>query len=128
MENITELEPLTYNSKQEDSIFESHKLETEPGVSTSNIKRIELLGNRISIKDEPMTKREFHELAGAYFQGTQYYDFRNVHYVNNTGLANLIDLLKSMLVQGIEVKFVNVNPEVKEKIKAMGMEKVFNCS
>jgi hypothetical protein len=114
----------------EDSIFESHKLNSESeGKTIRNIRRVEVSGRQLSIKDEPMTKSEFDELAGAYFAGTQYYDLKNVNFINNTGIANLIDLIKSLMEQdkNVQVKFVNVAPAVKEKIKSMGLEKILNC-
>ncbi|MGZ4054985.1 MAG: STAS domain-containing protein [Bacteroidia bacterium] len=127
MENIVEINS-GMSIAFEDSIFESHKVNSKPEEKNPrNIRRVELFGNRLSIKDEPMTRAEFNELAGAYFTGTQYYDLKNVHFINNTGIANLIDLLKSMLEQGVEVKFVNVNQCVKDKIKSMGLEKILNC-
>ncbi|MES2140881.1 MAG: STAS domain-containing protein [Bacteroidota bacterium] len=68
------------------------------------------------------------ELAGIYFQGTQYFDFKNVYFINNTGIANLIDLIKSLLKQGVAIKFVNVREKIKDKFKSMGLEFIFNCS
>src|SRR3954471_5523966 len=104
MENTIELN--TNVNASQDSIFESHMLNSKPEEQAPrNIRRVELFGNRLSIKDEPMTRVEFNELAGAYFKGVQFYDLKNVHFINNTGIANLIDLLKCMLEQGVEVKF-----------------------
>ena len=54
--------------------------------------------------------------------------FKNVSFINNTGIANLLDILKSLLQQGIEIKFVNVRETVKNKFKALGLECIFNCS
>lgn len=68
------------------------------------------------------------ELAGIYFQGTQYFDFKNVYFINNTGIANLIDLIKSLLRQGVVIKFVNVSEKIKDKFKSMGLDFIFNCS
>ncbi len=67
------------------------------------------------------------EIAGLYFQGTQYFDLKDVHFINNTGIANLLDILRSQLEEGIEVKFVNVNTTVKNKFKSLGLECIFNC-
>lgn len=68
------------------------------------------------------------ELAGIYFQGVQYFDLKNVYFINNTGIANLIDLLKSLLKEGVVIKFVNVRDKIKDKFKTMGLEYIFNCS
>jgi len=67
------------------------------------------------------------KLSGVLCDGVQYYDLKNTLYINNTGLANLIDLLKSLVKQGIALQFVNVNEKIKEKIKASGLERVLNC-
>ena len=68
------------------------------------------------------------ELAGVYIQGVHYYDFVNVHFINNTGIASLIDLLKCLLEKGVKIQFVNVNEKIKNKIKTMGLEDILNCS
>jgi anti-anti-sigma regulatory factor len=67
-------------------------------------------------------------LSGVLFNGVQYYDLNNILFINNTGLANLIGLMKSLLKKGIVLKFVNANQRIKEKMKAMGLDKYINCS
>jgi len=67
------------------------------------------------------------EFAGVYFQGVQYFDFNNVYFINNTGIANMIDLIKTLLKQGVEIRFVNVKEKIREKFKSMGLEFIFNC-
>jgi len=83
------------------------------------IKSINLSGDKLLITAE---------LSGVFCQGIQYYDLKNITFINNTGMANLIDLLKSLLKQGVEVQFVNVNEKMKEKIRSMGLEHILNCS
>jgi hypothetical protein len=78
----------------------------------------------IMIGDRPIVMRE---LSGVYFEGTQYYDFRNILFINNNGMANLIELLKSLLENGTEVRFVNVNEKIKTQIKSMGLDHILNC-
>jgi ABC-type transporter Mla MlaB component len=56
------------------------------------------------------------KLPGVLIKGVQYYDLKNIGFINNTGMANLIELLKSLLKQGVEVQFVNVNENIKNKI------------
>ena len=68
------------------------------------------------------------KLSGVLCKGVQYYDLKNVPFISNSSLASLIDLLKSLLKQGITLKLVNVNSKIKEKIKAMGLDKFINCS
>jgi anti-anti-sigma factor len=61
-------------------------------------------------------------------QGFQEYDLGNVHYISNTGLANIVDLLKTSLKRGIEVHFLNVSEKIKNKIRQMGMDNILNFS
>ena len=65
-------------------------------------------------------------LSGVYCKGVQYYDLNNILFINNTGLANLISLIKSLLKRGVVVKFVNANKIIKEKIKSFGLDKFIN--
>lgn len=67
-------------------------------------------------------------LSGVLCNGVQYYDLNNILFINNTGLANLISLMKSLLKKGIVLKFVNANKRIKDKMKAMGLDKFINCS
>jgi ABC-type transporter Mla MlaB component len=67
-------------------------------------------------------------LSGVLFNGVQYYDLNDILFINNTGLANLIGLMKTLLKKGIVVKFVNANNKIKEKIRSMGLDKFINCS
>lgn len=67
-------------------------------------------------------------LSGVCIEGVHYYDFKNIHFINNTGMAGLIDLLKCLLQKGVKVQFINVNERVKNKIKSMGLENILNCS
>jgi len=97
--------------------------EYEINSSTNNkkpgIKSINLSGHQLIITAE---------LSGVFCQGIQYYDLKNIQFINNTGMANLIDLLKSLLVQGVEVRFVNVNERIKEKIRLLGLEHILICT
>ena len=68
------------------------------------------------------------QLAGVCIEGVHYYDFKNIHFINNTGIASLIDLLKCLLEQGVKLQFVNVSEKIKSKIKSMGLENILNCS
>jgi ABC-type transporter Mla MlaB component len=88
-------------------------------IKSRGIKSINLLGTQLVITAE---------LSGVFCQGVQYYDLKNILFINNAGMANLIDLLKSLLRQGVQVQFVNVNEKIKQKIKEMGLEHVLICS
>jgi hypothetical protein len=68
------------------------------------------------------------DVKGVYDHGVQYYDLKNVHFINNTDIAHLIDLLKSLLKKGVEVRFLHVGEKVKEKICSMGMDHILICS
>jgi ABC-type transporter Mla MlaB component len=104
------------------------QLEAERKIS-SNVMSIRLTGDGIVIRDDPQTdttghSEELGRLSGVYCQGVQYYDLKDVKYINNTGMAILIDLLKNLLEMGVEVQFVNVDEKIKSKIKALGLEKI----
>ena len=66
-------------------------------------------------------------LAGVFCKGIQYYDLKNIYFINNAGMANLIDLLRSLLKKGVEVRFVNVNDQIQKKIKGMGLDHILIC-
>lgn len=66
-------------------------------------------------------------MAGVYYKGTMYYDFSRVTFINNSGVADLIDLVKSWLEMGIQVKFLQVSREIKEKIEEHGINGILYC-
>ena len=65
------------------------------------------------------------DLAGVNFKGTQYYDLSQVQYINSSGIADLIAIIKIWANQGNEVKFVNVSDAIKKRIYDMGLENIF---
>jgi ABC-type transporter Mla MlaB component len=86
---------------------------------SQGIKNIQLSGGQLVITAE---------LSGVFCQGIQYYDLRNILFINNAGMASLIDLLKSLLKQGVDVRFVNVNEKIRKKIKDMGLDHILRCT
>src|SRR4051812_26466104 len=84
----------------------------------SSVKTLNLSGDQIVIADE---------IPGVLIQGIQYYDLKNIDFINYNGMANLIDFIKSLLEKGVEVQFVNVNEKIKSKIKSIGLEHILNC-
>jgi ABC-type transporter Mla MlaB component len=113
------------------------EVEVEKEINT-NVMSIRLSPDGLIFKDESLTEKDainpdqfnFNsgKLAGVYCQGIQYYDLSEMRHINNTGMATLIDLLKSLLEMGVEVQFMNVDEKIKQKIKEMGLEKIINCS
>lgn len=95
----------------------------------SNVMSIRLTPDGLIIKDEDLAAggEDVKMLPGVYCEGIQYYDFSGVEYINNTGMAILIDLLKSLLEIGVEVQFVNVHPNIRKKIRELGLENIINC-
>lgn len=134
MENMIQDNP---DSGATHSVTESLKeqLEAEKKIS-DNVMSIRLSPEGLIFRDDSVNLG-FNEhnsyqytadrLSGVYCQGIQYYDLSEVRYINNTGMATLIDLLKSLLEMGVEVQFVNVDEKIKDKIKEMGLEKIINC-
>lgn len=102
--------------------------------TTTNLRSIHMSGDRFIIREEGPLKLYYgyksmeKELPGVYFKGVQYYDLKNIYFINNTGIANLIDLLKSLLENNVEVRFVNVSEKIKEKIRAMSLDQILVCS
>jgi ABC-type transporter Mla MlaB component len=84
--------------------------------------------NQTGQTDAPSYQYTTDRLSGVYCQGVQYYDLNGIQYINNQGMATLIDVLKSLLEMGVEVQFVNVDEKIKAKIREMGLEKIINCS
>ena len=107
------------------------QLEAESKISI-NVMSIRLTSDGIVIRDDQQTdttgsNEDLGRLSGVYCQGVQYYDLKGVKYINNTGMAILIDLLKNLLEMGVEVQFVNVDEKIKGKIKELGLEKIIKC-
>jgi ABC-type transporter Mla MlaB component len=84
----------------------------------TTIKSINLDGDKWVIVDD---------LPGVYCEGTQYYDLKNVPYINTAGFASLVSLLKSLLMNGVRVQFVNVNEQIRAKMRALGLDHILNC-
>lgn len=107
------------------------QIESEKRIS-DNVMSIRLTSDGLIIKDGPEAhpdplEHTTDQLPGVYCQGVMYYDLNNIHYINNTGMAILIDLLKSLLEMDVAVQFVNVDPKIKNKIKEMGLDNIINC-
>jgi ABC-type transporter Mla MlaB component len=118
------------NNENTMSTPQNNQVEEEQKIN-SNVMSIRLTTDGLIIKDETRASDEFeagsHLLSGVYCQGVQYYDLSGIQYINNTGMAILIDLLKSLLEMGVEVQFVNVHDSIKKKIRALGLENIINC-
>ena len=56
-----------------------------------------------------------------------YYDFSNVKYINNSGIADLIDLVKSWTEMGTEVRFIHVKEDIQQKIRESGLDQILYC-
>jgi ABC-type transporter Mla MlaB component len=104
-------------------------------IDNSNIKLISVEKGNFIVKDLPAANEPLQlngdypsdKLPGVYVKGIQYYDLKDVGFINNTGMIRLIDLLRSLLKKGVETQFVNVNDNIKSKIKALGLDHILNC-
>jgi anti-anti-sigma regulatory factor len=65
-------------------------------------------------------------LAGVYHKGIMYYDFSKVKFINNSGIADIIDLVKSWIDLGAEVRFTNVSEEIKRKLRESELEGIID--
>lgn len=107
------------------------QIESEKKIS-HNIMSIRLTEDGLVIKDGPESHSDTNaptqdQLPGVYCEGVMYYDLNDIHYINNTGMAILIDLLKSLLEMDVAVQFVNVDDKIKKRIKEMGLDNIINC-
>ena len=125
------MENLQNNHELNEPLSEAAKIQIEAERKiTNNIMSIRLTPDGLIIKDGPEKQDLTHtteHLPGVYCQGVMYYDLNNVHYINNTGMAILIDLLKSLLEMDVTVQFVNVDEKIKQRIREMGLENIINC-
>ena len=102
----------------------------------SNVKNISIQEGQFVVKDSQIVNDTLQlngdypseKLPGVYIKGVQYYDLKDVGFINNTGMIHLIDLLRSLLKKGVETQFVNVNENIKKKIKALGLDHILNCA
>jgi anti-anti-sigma regulatory factor len=61
-----------------------------------------------------------------YHKGIMYYDFSKVKFINNSGIADIIDLVKSWIDLGAEVRFTNVSEEIKRKLRESELEGIID--
>jgi hypothetical protein len=114
------------------AINEPHYISSNVARNINNMKSIHLAGDKFLIREEaPVNSYQSQfpapDLPGVYFKGMQYYDLKEVHFLNNTGIANLIELLKSLLENDVEVRFVNVSDKIKNKIKSLELDQILIC-
>jgi len=102
--------------------------------TVTSLKSIHLSNDGFIIKEEAPVNtyhkyqlQQDHELPGVYFKGIQYYDLKNIYFISNAGIAELINLLKSLLEQNVEVQFVNVTAKIKDKIRSMDLDQILIC-
>lgn len=131
MENIPEA---NRNSGPVLSGFMGNADLSERSGARSSLKSIHLSDQGLVIREEApdeilhLCGESLIDVKGQYRNGIEYYDLRNVHFMNNTDIAHLIDLLKSLLSKGVEVRFLNMGEKVKEKIRLMGLDHIIICS
>ena len=114
-----------HNIEIQDFIPENYQLtkKQEEEVARFNFKTPEVKSINLSGDKSIVTA----ELSGVFCHGIQYYDLKNILFINNNGMAALIDLLKSLLKHGVDVQFVNVNEKIKKKIKSMKLDHILIC-
>src|SRR5688500_11999686 len=112
------------------------KLDFNREVETDHILITKVPGSNLmlNVKPEPekLTRvgdvlEDTVEFSGVFCKGVQYYDLKDILFINYTGLANLIKLLKSLLRKGSTLQLVNVNEKIKEKIKEVGLDNIIDC-
>ncbi len=63
-------------------------------------------------------------MGSVHFRNTLFYDVGSIDHVNNAGIMDLLDLIKTWSEIGTEVFFVNAKPTLKEKITELNLEKI----
>lgn len=101
----------SYREKLIDRVMEMNIEEMKTVKSTG----LHLTGERVS-----------QSLAGVYFQGVHYYDMGKVEYINHSGIAELIDLVKDWMEQGIEVRFINVPDGIKREFEKLDLDHIID--
>ncbi|MFL5764123.1 MAG: STAS domain-containing protein [Bacteroidia bacterium] len=94
------------------------------------VKMIVYTNGAFQVEEEPIQldgNYSVDKLPGVLCKGVQYVDLNNVGFVNNTGMAALIDLMKSLLKQGVDTQFVNVNQPIRKKINSLGLDQILKC-
>jgi hypothetical protein len=96
---------------------------------TDKIKSISYRDGEFIIRELTHLDGDFQleNLPGVFCKGIQYYDLRNVGSINNTGMAGLIDLMKSLLQQGVETRFANANDDIRNRITSLGLGEILKC-
>jgi anti-anti-sigma regulatory factor len=89
----------------------------------SNLQILEELLGKIHLLENTLVR----DLPAANCEGIYYYDFRDIEYLNNSDLAQLIHVLKSLLHKGADVRLMNVNKKIRNKINEMGLRSIINC-
>lgn len=105
--------------------IEKSPVKVDPKFSEKTFKRVKIRSSELFQVDGIHPRNA---LAGVCIDGIHYYDFKNIQFISNTGMASLIDLLKCMLEKGERVLFVNVNEEIKGKIRSLGLDGILKCS
>jgi anti-anti-sigma regulatory factor len=68
-----------------------------------------------------------HVLSGVYHQGIMYYDMGNVKFINHSGIADLIELIKTWTELGTEVRFLFVRDDIRKKLKEYNLDQIIQC-
>jgi hypothetical protein len=67
------------------------------------------------------------EIAAYYHCGMLFYDLEKVTFINNTGIAKILEALKSHLKENIEVRFINVNNRIRQRIQTLALDHILIC-
>ena len=68
-----------------------------------------------------------YELRGGSKNNIIYYDFREISYLSNNDMYNLLLHIKELLFQKKDSRLVNVNSKIKKSITLLGLDKVIVC-
>lgn len=64
----------------------------------------------------------FPEHEGKLYERIHYEDLKDSTYLSKSEIVHLIERVKKDLERGIETRFINVSPELKEELKGLDLE------
>lgn len=85
------------------------------------------LVGEIDINTSPQVKKAFDRLVGAKKEKIVL-NFKDVSYVDSSGLATLVEILKGMRGYGGKLKLTNLSTKVKNLFEITKLEKLFDIA
>jgi len=85
------------------------------------------VSGEIDINSAPQIKKMLDKVIGAKKKKVLF-SFKDVSYIDSSGLATLVELLKNIKVYGGKLKLSNLSPKIKGLFEMTRLEKLFDIS